>query len=144
MNADARSKINATRMRSPLHALCLRGEEVVNRYFPVGYAVIPPGDIDFSFPPLGCAHSIPGKNSEAVPVSHRRQTLDVSSLAFLLSSFPKGLRPENPEIIDEHIHFGKTAACLVVFNQMSRVHGHAAFDSNSRGLSALSRSRRYV
>jgi hypothetical protein len=131
-------------MRSPLHALCLRGEEVVNNCFPRSYAVTVAGDVDFSFPPLGCAHSIPGKNSEAVPVSHRRQTLDVSSLAFLLSSFPKGLRPENPEIIDEHIHFGKTAACLVVFNQMSRVHGHAAFDSNSRGLSALSRSRRYV
>jgi len=125
-------------MRSPLHALCLRGEEVVNRCFLAEYAVIAQGDIDFTFPPLGCAHSIPGKNSEAVPLSHRRQTLDVSSLAFLLSSFQKG------QSLDEHIHFGKTAACLVVFNQMSRVHRHATFDSNSRGLSALSRSRRYV
>jgi len=90
-------------MRSPLHALCLHVEEVVNPCFLAEYAVIAQGDIDFTFPPLGCAHSIPGKNSEAVPLSHRRQTLDVSSLAFLLSSFPKGLRPENPEIIDEHI-----------------------------------------
>src|SRR5437660_487448 len=39
MNADARSKINATRMRSPLHALCPRCEEVVNHWLQGYYAV---------------------------------------------------------------------------------------------------------
>ncbi|HMJ61562.1 MAG TPA: hypothetical protein VK493_07345, partial [Bryobacteraceae bacterium] len=62
MNADARSTINATRMRSHLHALCPRRKEVVNSCFPRSYAVSVAGDIDFSFPPVGCAHSIPGKN----------------------------------------------------------------------------------
>src|SRR5256885_12093686 len=38
MNADARSKINATRMRSPLHALCPRCEEVVNHWLQGYYA----------------------------------------------------------------------------------------------------------
>src|SRR5207237_9982150 len=68
MNADARSKINATRMRSPLHALCPRCEEVVNRCFPRSYAITVAGYIDFSFPPLGCAHSIPGKNHEMMAI----------------------------------------------------------------------------
>jgi hypothetical protein len=62
MNADARSKINATRMRSHLHALCPRRKEVVNPAFPASYTLTGQGNIDFTFPPLGCAHSIPGKN----------------------------------------------------------------------------------
>src|SRR4029077_15626559 len=66
MNAEVKNKINATRMRSPLHALCLRREEVVNRCLLGDYAVTAPGDIDFTFPPLGCAHSIPGKNDDVV------------------------------------------------------------------------------
>src|SRR5205823_2186855 len=68
MNADARSKIDATRMRSPLHALCPRCEEVVNHCFPRSYAITVAGDIAFSFPPLGCAHSIPGKNHEMMAI----------------------------------------------------------------------------
>jgi hypothetical protein len=63
MSAEATSKINATRMVSPLHALCLRPDEVVNRYFPRDYAITAPKEIGSAFPPLGCAHSIPGKNS---------------------------------------------------------------------------------
>jgi hypothetical protein len=55
-------------MRSPLYALCPRYEEVVSPCFPRSYAVTVAGDIDFSFPPLGCAHSIPGKNHEMMSI----------------------------------------------------------------------------
>jgi len=63
MSAEARSRINATRMRFPLHALCLHRDEVVNRCFLGCCAVTAPRDAEYAFPPLGYTHSIPGKNS---------------------------------------------------------------------------------
>jgi hypothetical protein len=74
MNADARSTINATRMRSHLHALCPSRKEVVSSCFLGGYAVTAPRDIDSIFPPLGCAHSIPGKNQSQSIFSPSRGT----------------------------------------------------------------------